>query len=195
MSQACFGILQLVVQKRNSKHGSKCENCSEPWVGAGTVRHRHENPQDGVRFDVRRYVYVVCFLLCTKKLNFDSLSDVNAKKNIVPFFWNYNFEILFQKYFTKYNAKKKYSSFFFWNYNFEILFQKCFTKYNAKKNIVPFFWNYNFEIRFQKYFTKYNAQKKYRSFFFGTIILKSFFKNISPNIMPKKNIVPFFLEL
>ena len=28
--------------------------------------------------------------------------------------------------------------------------------------------------------------------FFGTIILKSFFKSVSPNIMPKKNIVPFF---
>ena len=45
-------------------------------LAAGTVRHPHENPQDGVRFNVRRYVYVVCFLLCTKKLNFDSLSDV-----------------------------------------------------------------------------------------------------------------------
>ena len=153
---------------------------------------------------------------------FKSVSpNIMPKKNIVPFFLNYNLEILFQKCFTKYNAKKKYSSFFcgtiilksffksvspnimpkkkkflvFWNYNFEILFQKCFTKYNAKKNIVPFFWNYNFEILFHKCFTKYNAKKKYSSFFFGTIILKSFFKSVSPNIMPKKNIVPFFLEL
>ena len=95
----------------------------------------------------------------------------SASPNIMP---NYNFEILFQKCFTKYNAKKKYSSFFFWAIILKSFFKSVSPIIMPKKKGTIFFCGIIFGEPLLKKDFEIIVPKKRIIFFWALYLLKHF---------------------